>query len=136
MTGPTATPEGMSPSRPYLVRAIHDWIVDNELTPQLVVNAGADGVRVPSGFVQDGKIVLNISSKAVRNLQIGNEWIEFGARFGGAPFEVALPTSAVLAVYAKETGVGMAFHEETTDGQPPPDPPGDKPPRPPLRVVK
>lgn len=127
----------MTPSRPYLVRAIHDWIVDNDLTPQLVVNADTDGVQVPAQFVQDGKIVLNISSKAVRNLQLGNEWIEFIARFGGAPYDVVLPTSAVLAVYARETGVGMAFQEETAgDRQPPPEPPEGKPPRPPLRVVK
>ncbi|NIR28620.1 MAG: ClpXP protease specificity-enhancing factor [Gammaproteobacteria bacterium] len=126
----------MTPSRPYLVRAVHDWIVDNDLTPQLVVNAETNGVQVPPGFVQDGKIVLNISSKAVRNLQIGNEWIGFAARFGGAPYDVVVPTSAVLAVYARETGVGMAFQEKTTDGQPPPEPPEGKPSRPSLRVVK
>jgi stringent starvation protein B len=127
----------MTPSRPYLVRALHAWIIDNELTPQLVVDCHANGVQVPPGFVQDGKIVLNISAKAVRNLKIGNDWIEFAARFGGTPYDVVLPTSAILAVYAKETGVGMAFQDEPVEeGTSPPEPPQDKPPRPPLRVVK
>jgi len=126
----------MTPSRPYLVRAIHDWIVDNNLTPQLVVNADAEGVQVPSPYVQDGKIVLNISCRAVRDLKLGNEWIEFGARFAGTPYAVVLPTSAVLAVYAKETGVGMAFQEMGPDGGGPPEPSEEKSSRPSLRVVK
>jgi len=111
----------MTPSRPYLVRAIHDWIVDNGLTPQIVVNAAMAGVHVPPAYVQDGKIVLNIAGSAVRNLVLGNDHVEFSARFGGRPFEVSLPTAAVMAVYARENGVGMAFQEE----EPPPEGDGD-----------
>lgn len=129
----------MTPSRPYLVRAIHDWIVDNRLTPQLVVDAGADGASLPQEYAQDGRITLNISASAVRGLKLGNERVEFSARFGGVPREVIFPTSAVVAVYARENGIGMAFQEQ--DPGPgrdpdPGDPPGDGSGRPSLRVVK
>lgn len=125
----------MTPSRPYLLRAIHDWIVDNNLTPQLVVDAGVEGVQVPPEHVREGRIVLNVAASAVRDLTLGNEWIEFGARFGGVPRQILLPTKAVLAVYARENGVGMAFQEQEPDGEPP-EPGGSKPERPSLRVVK
>ena len=125
----------MTSSRPYLVRAFHEWIVDNGLTPQLVVDATIDGVVVPEDYVQDGKIVLNIATRAIRNLDLGNEYIRFGARFSGRPFEVELPTRAVLAVYAAENGVGMAFQAEDDGDEPPPDRP-TKPERPSLKVVK
>lgn len=122
----------MTSSRPYLLRAVHEWIVDNGLTPQIVVDAGQDQVRVPTAHVRDGKIVLNISPTAVRGLSLGNEWLECSARFGGAPFDVAVPVNAVLAIMARENGTGMSFPEAPGDHQPRPEPKK----RPTLTVVK
>ena len=124
----------MTSSRPYLVRAIREWIVDNSFTPQLIVDADVDGVSVPTEHVRDGKIVLNVSDTAVRGLTMDNEWVSFDARFSGRPMSVAVPMCAVLAVYAKENGVGMAFQDEEDDPTPTPD--DDKPQRPALRIVK
>lgn len=129
----------MSPSRPYLIRAVHEWIIDNALTPQIVVDAEFQGVQVPHQYVSDGRIVLNISERAVRSLVIGNEKIEFGARFGGTVFQVSVPVNAVQAVIARENGAGMSFPEEEAPEPEPPDGDSDepKPPgRPALRVVK
>lgn len=102
----------MTPSRPYLLKALHEWISDNELTPHLVVDAHMDGVMVPSEFVADGQIVLNIAYGAVRDLLMGNEGISFNARFGGVPMNVYIPMAAVLAIYARENGQGMGFGME------------------------
>lgn len=127
----------MTPNRPYLIRAIYEWIVDNGLTPHLIVSAEVHGVQVPKQHIENGRIVLNISPHAVRDLQLGNEWLEFGARFGGSPFKVAVPTQAVLAVYARENGVGMAFQDDDPENEPPPgSPPDKKSVKPALRVVK
>lgn len=128
----------MTSSRPYLIRAVHEWIVDNSLTPQIVVDAELEGVQVPRKYVSDGRIVLNISERAVRSLVIGNERIEFGARFGGVVFQVAVPVAAVQAVIARENGAGMSFPEETPDPEPPDGEPDDakSPGRPVLRIVK
>lgn len=138
----------MISSRPYLIRAIYDWIVDSGLTPYMLVNAQAASVTVPTQYVQDGKIILNVSPSAVRELQLTNEWVMFSARFSGVSMEVSLPPQAVLAIYAKENGRGMVFSEEdelnddTGDGAPDDEPPGGgEPPLPPkgrpsLRVVK
>jgi stringent starvation protein B len=126
----------MKSSRPYLIRAIHHWIVDNELTPYLIVDALAPGVEVPKQYVQQGRIVLDVSPRAVRSLQLGNDWIEFSARFGGASLPVRVPTQAIQAVYAKENGVGMAFQEEGPGAEPPPDAAGGNKVKPKLRVVK
>ncbi len=131
--------QSMTSSRPYLARALYEWILDNGLTPYLLVDATVPGTVVPQDFVQDGKIVLNISPSAVRGLDIGNEAVTFNARFRGVPQDVYVPVSAVLAIYARENGHGMVFAEE---GSPPPSPP--QPPgggdgggeRPRLRVVK
>lgn len=95
-------------TRPYLIRALHEWCSDNGFTPYLVVAVDAT-VRVPREFVQEGKIVLNTSYEATSNLQLGNETIEFKARFGGVPREVQVPIGHVLAIYAHENGQGMAF---------------------------
>ena len=127
----------MTSSRPYLLRAVHEWIADNDLTPQIVVNAQHEHVRVPDAYVRDGKIVLNISHTAVRGLSIGNEWVEFSARFGGNSFDVVVPINAVLAIMARENGTGMSFPDTGADGSPPesqrrPEPRG----RPSLKVVK
>jgi len=95
-------------TRPYLIRALHEWCSDNGFTPHLVVAVDAT-VRVPREFVQDGKIVLNSSYEATSNLQLGNETIEFKARFGGVPRDVQVPIDHVLAIFAHENGHGMAF---------------------------
>lgn len=122
----------MTSSRPYLLRAVHEWITDNGLTPQIVVDARQDQVRVPTSCIREGKIVLNISPTAVRGLSLGNEWVEFGARFGGTPFDVVVPVHAVLAIMARENGTGMSFPEPQSDQSPPP----ERQKRPSLKVVK
>jgi len=142
-------PAGRSLSRrPYLLRAMHEWMTDSALTPHVIVDAGRPGVEVPTAYVKDGKIVLNLSWTATQHLTLGNEWIEFDARFGGVSHRVRVPVSAVMGVYARETGEGMVF----SDGEPEPPPgeaapgPGGSPPeggkpppdrkRPKLAVVK
>jgi stringent starvation protein B len=130
----------MKARRPYLLRAIHEWISDSHCTPHLVVDANAAGVEVPRQYVKDGKIVLNVSMSATANLRLGNEEVSFSGRFGGASMSVRVPIVAVLAIYARETGQGMIFAEDDADppAQPPtgdtasaPGSPGDDPgPRP------
>ena len=124
----------MTSNRPYLIRAINEWLIDNQLTPHLLVNAGAEGVEVPQNFIQDGKIVLNIGPHAVEGLRVTNEEVTFLARFSGVSQLISFPVSAVLAVYARENGRGMMFNE---DEDPEPDDSGPKPDvRPSLKVVK
>ena len=131
-------------SRPYLIRAIHEWILDNDLTPHIVVNADAEGVHVPHEYVKDGQISLNISATAVQGLSVENDWVAFDARFGGKSFQVSVPTSAVLAIFARENGAGMSFGEEEHQDDPPPEPHDDGKDKagkkgkvqPALRVVK
>jgi len=101
-----------SSRRPYLLRAMHEWISDNGMTPYIVVDANEQGVEVPREYVQDGKIILNVSYTAANTLELGNEWVMFDARFSGKAFNVAIPCQAVLAIYAKETGQGLIFDEE------------------------
>ncbi|MGM0593153.1 MAG: ClpXP protease specificity-enhancing factor [Pseudomonadota bacterium] len=129
----------MTPSRPYLIRALYDWIVDNGMTPYVLVDAEFDSVVVPRQFVDGGKIVLNINPSAVQNLQMGNAYVELDARFSGTPMHVSVPVMAVLAIYARENGKGMVFSDEDGGGdEPPPETPpeDDGPKRPSLRVVK
>ena len=126
----------MTSTRPYLVRAMHEWIVDNGLTPYLMVDAGREGVQVPVDYVHDGKIVLNVSPAAVRDLELANDMIAFNARFGGRPFDIQFPVSAVQAVYARENGRGMVFSEEEPGDEPPPGPSDKGPQKPSLRLVK
>lgn len=102
-------PKVMISNRPYLVRALYEWILDSEMTPYLLVDAAHPGALVPMDLVQEGKIVLNISPGAVRALALGNERITFGARFGGVPTQVEVPADAVLGIYARENGRGMLF---------------------------
>lgn len=109
----------MKSRRPYLLRAMHEWISDSQCTPHLVVDAGFAGVEVPRQYVQDGKIVLNVSWSATAQLQLGNEELSFSGRFGGASMLVRIPIAAVLAIYARETGQGMIFADEAEP--PPPD---------------
>ncbi len=105
----------MKARRPYLLRAIHEWISDSLCTPHLVVDANATGVEVPRQYVKDGKIVLNVSWSATANLRLGNEEVSFSGRFGGASMSVRVPIIAVLAIYARETGQGMIFAEDDAD---------------------
>ena len=105
------------PTRPYLIRAIRDWAMDNGLTPQLLVDAGVDGIVIPGSHVQDGKIVLNVHTQAVKALELGNEFITFSARFGGNSHAINLPIQSVLAVFARENGQGIFFQGEETQHQ-------------------
>ena len=106
----------MTSNKPYLIRAFYEWIVDNNLTPYLVVNATVTGCKVPAQHIQNGQIVLNILPSAVGNMLMGNDVITFNARFGGKPFALAVPIKAVLAIYARENGAGTMFDaEEDTD---------------------
>lgn len=109
----------LSSRRPYLIRALYDWVLDNDLTPHLLVAADADGVDVPRQFVtEDGKITVNVSPGAVRGLSLDNELISFSARFSGQNYNVSVPPGAVLALYARENGEGMLFGE-VEEAQPP-----------------
>jgi stringent starvation protein B len=129
-------------TKPYLIRAIYDWCTDNGFTPYLSVRVDAN-TRVPMAFVKEGEIVLNISMDAVQNLQLGNEEISCGGRFGGVAHKIMVPVAAVVGIFAKETGQGLAFQgQESTPAEPAQssgEPPEEPPPpqgKPHLRVVK
>jgi len=135
----------MNSSRPYLVRALYEWIVDNGCTPHILVNAEYPGVKVPPGYASDGQIVLNVSPTAVRHLQMDNEAVSFEGRFGGVAQSLYIPSQAVMAVYARENGQGMVFDleppvpaddEELQDDGGPSDEPPRPSGRPSLKVVK
>ena len=98
--------------RPYLLRAFYEWLLDNNLTPHLVVDINLPGVMVPLEYARDGQIVLNIAPRAVGNLELGNDEVRFSARFGGVPRQVSVPLMAVLAIYARENGAGTMFEPE------------------------
>lgn len=102
----------LSPRRPYLLRAFYEWLLDNQLTPHLVVDVNVNGVMVPMEFVRDGQIVLNIAPRAVANLLLGNDEVQFNTRFSGVPGQVVVPMAAVLAIYARENGAGTMFEPE------------------------
>ncbi len=108
----------MTSVRPYLIRALVDWIVDNALTPYITIDCRAPGVEAPPGYVNDDVLVLNISAAATRNLVIADQTISVDCRFRGRPVQVKAPIGAVVAVYARENGQGMAFEVEapTPDG--------------------
>ena len=143
----------MNSSRPYMVRSLYEWIVDNDCTPHMLVNAEYPAVQVPQGFASDGQIVLNISPSAVRNLHMDNEAVSFEGRFGGVSHSLYVPCGAILGIYARENGQGMVFELEPPlgdeddldddsvepDNQGPPEG-GGQPPRPSgrpsLKVVK
>ncbi|ACS87393.1 ClpXP protease specificity-enhancing factor [Musicola paradisiaca] len=102
----------LSPRRPYLLRAFYDWLLDNQLTPHLVVDVAVPGVQVPMEFARDGQIVLNIAPRAVGNLELADDSVRFNARFGGVPRQVFVPMAAVMAIYARENGAGTMFEPE------------------------
>ncbi|RDK90998.1 stringent starvation protein B [Enterobacillus tribolii] len=103
----------MSPRRPFLLRAFYEWLLDNQLTPHLVVDVNRPGVMVPMEFARDGQIVLNIAPRAVGNLELGDDAVRFNARFGGVPRQVYVPMSSVMAIYARENGAGTMFEPES-----------------------
>jgi stringent starvation protein B len=128
-----------SPKRPYLLRAMHEWMSDSGYAPHVIVEAEREGVDVPRAYVKDGKIVLNLSNSATQRLKLGNDHIEFQARFAGVVHHVRVPIAAVLGIYARETGEGMVFSEQDLGPQPPsePTPPAEEGKgRPRLTVVK
>ncbi len=130
----------MNSSRPYLIRGLYEWILDNDCTPYVLVNAGFPGAAVPEGYVEGGQIVLNLSPMAIRDLDMDNERICFNGRFGGVPQQVWIPAGGVMAIYAKENGQGMVFEIEAEAPPPEDHTPPDDPPkptgRPALKVVK
>ena len=142
----------MNSSRPYLVRALYEWIVDNDCTPHMLVNAEYPAVQVPQNFASDGQIVLNISPNAVRHMHMDNDAVSFEGRFGGVAHTLFVPAGAILGIYARENGQGMVFeleppvleddeYEDDETIEPDDDgPPGGQPPRPSgrpsLKVVK
>jgi stringent starvation protein B len=105
----------ITPTRPYMVRALYQWIEDNALTPYLMVDATADNVQVPKEHIQDGRIVLNIASRATGNMSMENDYIHFSARFGGVSQEIWVPLTAVMGIYAKENSQGMFFDPNEYD---------------------
>lgn len=135
------TPVAEIPTKPYLIRALYEWCVDSGYTPQLLVVVDAR-TRVPPAFVEDGRIVLNISASATRNLKLENEWVLFSARFGGVSHEIAVPVDRVAAIFARENGQGLHFEPVEAPETPEPPPPSpDEPPAPPrsrpaLKIVK
>lgn len=131
----------MTSSRPYLVRAMYQWIIDNAMTPHLLVDTAVEGCRVPVEHIQEGKIVLNIAPMSINGLVLGDEEITFNARFSGKSESINVPLASVLAIYARENGQGMMFSDDEEeglidsdsdfDGKPDPDKP-----RPNLKIVK
>lgn len=124
----------MTSPKSYLLRAFYEWILDNAMTPYVLVDASASGVLVPEEYVEDGKIILNIAPAAVHALVMDKQQLSFSARFKGSSREVMVPMPAVRAVYAKENGRGMVFPEE--NGEEPTSPTTTPPKRPTLKVVK
>jgi stringent starvation protein B len=126
------------PKRPFLLRAMHQWIAECGHTPHVIVDAAHEGAEVPRAYVKDGKIVLNLSESATQRLRMGNEVVEFDARFAGVIHHVRIPVSAVLGIYARETNEGMVFSEQDLGPEPPTSPTqaDEGARRPQLKVVK
>ena len=110
----------MNSSRPYLIRALYEWIVDNSLTPYMLVDTGNTEVVVPLDFVEDGRIILNVSPDATHSLVLGNDTITFNARFSGTATDVNVPVGSVRAIYARENGQGMMFESDDSPSDPGP----------------
>lgn len=132
--------------RPYLIRAMHEWMTDNNLTPFIVIDAAAEGVSIPEQYVADGRVILNVSYSATRNLTVGDDLMSFETRFEGRSRHLDVPTAAILGIYAQESGQGMIFTDEevvpdadkSADAGPDDDSPtdGGSSGRPNLKVVK
>ena len=141
----------MTSRRPYLLRALYQWSLDNRTTPHILVNANFPEVQVPQDYVKDGQIILNIAPSAVKGLSMGNDVLGFNARFRGIPMDVSVPIGAIMGLYVRENGQGMMFDPEPLEPEPPPGPssatkprkkrssgptPINKGKRPELKVVK
>ncbi|MBL1320501.1 MAG: ClpXP protease specificity-enhancing factor [Methylophaga sp.] len=129
----------MTPQKPYLIRAVYEWLLDNQNAPYLLVNTTFDGVQVPHEYINDDKIILNVAPDAVNNFHADNDWISFSARFSGKPMELFIPIVAVLAIYGKENNEGMFFTDEEASPSPvmpPSKSASPKKSRPGLKIVK
>ncbi|MDJ0832042.1 MAG: ClpXP protease specificity-enhancing factor [Gammaproteobacteria bacterium] len=107
----------MTSNKPYLIRALYEWLVDNDATPHIMVNSRHPQVEIPPGIEKDGQVVLNIANRAVRGLQILNDHIQFSARFNGVPHDIFIPIEAVMAIYSLEDGEGMMFAEDNSGAE-------------------
>ncbi len=133
----------MTPSKPYVIRGLYEWLLDNEVTPYILVDASNESVLIPDGIATDGKVVLNLAPGAIQQLEMTNEYLSFSARFNGVARDIFCPMGSILAIYARENGEGMMFnsddetapeadglkkHEHSTDN--------NKQSRPGLKIVK
>lgn len=123
---------------PYILRALHEWILDSHMTPHLLVNTDKEETNVPQNLINEGKVVLSLSPNSIVDLNIENEYITFGCRFSGAHTNISVPISSVMSLYAKETGQGMIFNTEEHESNPPDDSPNNNTPRkkPSLKIVR
>ena len=126
----------MTSSKPYLVRALYEWILDNDTTPYILVDTSSEQVLIPSGIASDGKVVLNLAPAAIQNLEMTNEYVSFSARFNGVAEDLYCPLSSLMAIYARENGEGMMFPPEESDDPAEPSSQDDKPKGPILTVIK
>jgi len=109
----------MTPSKPYLIRGLYQWLLDNQATPYILADSGSDGVMIPPGIATDGKVVLNLSPSAIQNLEITNDYLSFSARFNGVAHDIYCPIASILAIYAQENGEGMMFPADSEEKQGP-----------------
>jgi len=131
----------MTPSKPYLIRALYQWLLDNQMTPYILADTSSDDVLVPRGVANDGKVVLNLAPSAIQDLQMTNDYLSFSARFNGVAQDVYCPMPSILAIYARENGEGMMFSAESEGSQSPDtetleNGQSKKPSKPGLKVVK
>jgi Stringent starvation protein B len=124
----------MTSNRPYLLRALYEWIIDNGMTPQIMANTTVRGTDVPGAYIQDDRIVLNIHPSAVKGLELGNDVVSFRARFGGRSVNITVPMNAILAIFARENGKGLIFSETAEPGVQ--DAPAGKQSSPHLTIIK
>jgi len=131
----------MTPSKPYLIRGLYQWLLDNQATPYILADTSSDEIMIPRGIATDGKVVLNLSPSAIQNLEMTNDYISFSARFNGVSQVVYCPMDSILAIYARENGEGMMFNQESENANEKDDSANGasqprKPNRPGLKVVK
>jgi len=115
----------MTPSKPYLIRGLYQWLLDNQVTPYILADTGSDEIMIPRGIATDGKVVLNLSPSAIQNLEMTNEYLSFSARFNGVAQDIYCPMDSILAIYARENGEGMMFNSEPDQSQETGDPAAD-----------
>ena len=126
----------MTSSKPYLVRALYEWILDNDTTPYILVDTSNTEVLIPPGIANDGKVVLNLAPRAIADLEISTDFISFSARFNGVAEDIYCPMGSLLAIYARENGEGMMFPPEEEGETEAEAPAADKPKGPTLKVIK